>query len=223
MTMSETLRPLPCPYWWESAGPPTCPAPSQLPKTIDLAVIGAGLTGLSAARVAAQAGRSVLVFDARAPGEGAASRYGGMIGGGHRLSIAQMHAQFGEKTGTELLFEAHCASRAHALQVMQDEAIDCDYAETGRFRGLWRTDEYDNAARGLDQLKKLIPLDAYMVPKTDQQAEAGTNLYAGGTVYPCHGGLNPAKWVKGLLSAADRAGAGVKRFLPDQLSQLGLP
>lgn len=185
-----------------------------MPADVDVAIIGAGLTGLSAALTLARLGRSVLVLDAMAPGEGASSRNGGMIGGGHRLSIDAMTAQFGADTARNLLVEAHIASRDYALALMAQESIDCDYQETGRFRGLWTASEYDGAARGLERLQGVIPLEAYMVPKADQRAEAGTDLYAGGTVYAQHGGLNPAKWVAGLMRAALSAGAQVQGHTP---------
>lgn len=202
------------PYWWDEAGRPQPPPEATLPNEVDVVVVGAGLTGLSAARALARKGRSVLVLDAMAPGEGASSRNGGMIGGGHRLSIGQLNAQFGEGVARDLLFEAHCASRDHVMALMRDERINCDYAETGRFRGLWTKAEYDSVGRGIDRLTTLIPVEAHMVPPSEQRAEAGTDLYAGGTVYPLHGGLNPAKWVGGLLEAAKRAGALVQGNTP---------
>lgn len=210
------------PYWWDHGGPPTAPDEQDLPRDVDVLVVGAGLTGLSAALAVAQSGRSVLVVDAMAPGEGASSRNGGMIGGGHRLSIDQLTGQFGAEVARDLLFEAHCASGDHALQMMQDWNIDCDYAQTGRFRGLWSTAEYDNAGRGIDRLKAIIPVEAHMVPQSQQRSEVGSDLYAGGTVYPLHGGLNPAKWVGGLLLAAQRQGALVQGNTPVlQLSREG--
>lgn len=202
------------PYWWDDAGRPVAPPEIRLPKHVDVLIIGAGLTGLSAALELARKGRSVLVLDAMAPGEGASSRNGGMIGGGHRLSIDELAAQFGAQVARDLLYEAHCASRDHAIRSMQAESIDCDYSETGRFRGLWTSSEYDGAAKGVERLKALIPVEAYMVPATEQRAECGTDLYAGGTVYPLHGGLNPAKWVYGWMQAAQRAGATVQGNVP---------
>jgi glycine/D-amino acid oxidase-like deaminating enzyme len=181
---------------------------------VDVVVIGAGLTGLSAALTLARRGRSVLVLDARAPGQGASSRNGGMIGGGHRLSIDAMTAQFGADTALALLREAHVDSRRYALDLMAREGIDCDYVETGRFRGLWTAAEYESTARGLERLQALVEIDAWMVPRSGQRAEAGTDFYAGGTVYAQHGGLNPAKWVAGLSAAAIRAGATVQGHTP---------
>jgi glycine/D-amino acid oxidase-like deaminating enzyme len=196
------------------AGAPVAPPKQPLPGEVDVVVIGAGLTGLSAALTLARRGKSVLVLDALAPGEGASSRNGGMIGGGHRLSIDAMTAQFGTETALALLREAHVDSRLYALDLMAREGIDCDYGETGRFRGLWTAKEYESAARGLERLQALVEIDAWMVPKSGQRAEAGTDLYAGGTVYAQHGGLNPAKWVAGLMTAAIRAGATVQGHTP---------
>jgi glycine/D-amino acid oxidase-like deaminating enzyme len=212
MTRSED--PQSHPLWWDEAGAPEAPVAVDLPGEVDVVVVGAGLTGLSAARTLARRGRSVLVLDARAPGEGASSRNGGMIGGGHRLSIDAMTAQFGRDTALGLLREAHVDSRQYALDLMAEDGIDCDYAQTGRFRGLWTASEYDGAARGLERLQALVEIEAWMVPKADQRAEAGTDIYAGGTVFAQHGGLNPAKWVAGLLAAAQRAGATVAGHTP---------
>lgn len=214
LEMMRYDAPLSHPWWWESAGKPTTPPESALPKEVDVVVIGAGLTGLSAAMTLARRGKSVLVLDALVPGEGASSRNGGMIGGGHRLSIDAMIAQFGPDIALRLLREAHVESRRYALELMANEGIACDYSETGRFRGLWTSKEYENASRGLERLQSLIEIDAWMVPRSDQFAEAGTSLYAGGTVFARHGGLNPAKWVAGLLAAAIRVGAIVQGHTP---------
>jgi monoamine oxidase len=49
----------------ESAEPSSTPASSTIPKKADVAVVGAGLAGLSAARAIARAGHSVVVLEAR--------------------------------------------------------------------------------------------------------------------------------------------------------------
>ena len=204
------------PYWWEDAAKPVSPTIKDLPKEVDVLVIGAGLTGLSAARTLAKHGKSVLVVDAGAPGIGASSRNGGMIGGGHRLSIDEMESRYGMETALGLLREAHLEASAFCADVIRDESIECDYVECGRFRGLWREDEYEASARGLERLQTLIPLEAEMVPRSDQRAVVATDIYAGGTVFPRHARLNPAKWVTGILAAAVRAGSNVQGDTPVQ-------
>ena len=81
------------PYWWEAA--PRCERDSPLPDEVDVAIVGAGFTGLSAALILARAGRSVAVLEAGRPGEGASSRNGGMIGSGHRVGFAQASKDYG--------------------------------------------------------------------------------------------------------------------------------
>jgi glycine/D-amino acid oxidase-like deaminating enzyme len=202
------------PYWWEDAGAPTSPPLEALPAEVDVLIVGAGLTGGSAARTLAKRGKSVLVLDAEAPGIGASSRNGGLIGGGHRLSTGEMTVRFGADTATGLLTEAHLGSTDFAKDLMAEEGIDCDYRETGRFRALWRDDELDREARGIERLQKYIPLEAEVVPRERQRDVLATDLYAGGIVYPRHGCLNPAKWVKGILGAASRHGATIQGDTP---------
>ena len=66
------------PYWWHETLSDDLP-PIELPKTIDVAVIGSGFTGCSAALTLARGGRDVLVLEANQPGSGASSRNGGYV------------------------------------------------------------------------------------------------------------------------------------------------
>ena len=95
------------PYWWDAA-PRESPAAFDslvLPARCDVAIIGAGYAGLSAALTLARAGRSVVVFDKDSPGHGASSRSGGMIGHGHRLSYTKLIARFGADKAKDLIRE----------------------------------------------------------------------------------------------------------------------
>ncbi|QTG17237.1 FAD-binding oxidoreductase (plasmid) [Agrobacterium tumefaciens] len=197
------------PYWWEDAGDPPSFPTQPLPPRCDVVVIGAGHTGLTAARTLAKRGKHVVVLEKERPGFGASSRNGGMIGGGHRLSVSQLEERFGKDVGRRLLKEAHVDALKFALFTIEEEQIDCAFSRTGRFRGLWLPGEYESSSRELERLQKIVPIEAWMVSRADQQKEVATDIYAGGTVYAEHGALHPAKYVFGLLEAAKRHGAQV--------------
>ena len=82
------------PWWWEAA-PPVPAADVALPARVDVAVVGAGFTGLSAALELARAWRSVVVLEAGDLGRGASKRNGGMIGSGHRVGLAAFTKRYG--------------------------------------------------------------------------------------------------------------------------------
>lgn len=200
--------PNPNPYWWDDFSP-FQNQPEALPTQCDVVIVGAGLTGCSAALTLAKAGVNVVVFDAERPGFGASTRNGGMVGGGYRLSPEEMDARFGFETSQQLLTEANIDSLAFASKRIADENIDCDFNVYGRFRGLWNKADYDDTARALDRLRKRVPVQIDMIPKENQRQEIGTDFYSGGMLIHDHGGLHPAKYMNGMLTAALRAGAQV--------------
>ncbi len=83
-------------YWLDDLGqaPETGGA---LPQKVDVLVIGAGYTGLSAAIQTAGAGRTTLVLDAGAPGFGCSTRNGGQVSTSIKPSLGKLSAKFGEK------------------------------------------------------------------------------------------------------------------------------
>jgi glycine/D-amino acid oxidase-like deaminating enzyme len=200
------------PWWWEAAAPEPHDA-TVLPKVVDVAIVGAGYTGLCAALTLARAGRRVLVLDVARPGEGASSRNGGMIGSGHRVSFERLRKRYGENAAVAI-FKEGLAALEYTADLIAREAIDCQFERSGRFRGATNAAEYDATAREIERLRKKIGLEADPVPRTEQHNEIGTDAYHGGCVYHRHGGLHPALFHRGLLVRALAAGAEVAGHTP---------
>lgn len=195
------------PYWWEDAPPVTKDggAPSS---ECDVAVIGAGYTGLAAAIGLARGGRSVQVFDAIAPGEGASTRNGGIASGNLRLSLGESMRKHGPEAGLAQYREG-VEARADLAAFVQDEKIDCDYRQAGRFTGAISPIQIDAMKREADLLNRHFDLGAYIVARKDQHEEVGTESYHGGMVRTDLATLHPARLHAGMMRVAESAGARI--------------
>ena len=202
MTMTSST-----PYWWQEAPPTSVPRATVAAKC-DVVIIGAGYTGLSAALTLARAARQVQVFDRQRPGEGASTRNGGIASGNLRPSYRQMVRRFGAARAAAIQAEAK-AAREDLAHFIKREAIDCEFRLTGRFTGAANPAEYETLAREADVLRKTLKIDAYPVPRAEQKSVLGTDFYQGGMVRNDLGGLHPAKLHRGMLAAAQNAGASV--------------
>jgi glycine/D-amino acid oxidase-like deaminating enzyme len=193
------------PFWWDAARPSGAHA-DDIPSTTEVAVIGAGYTGLNAAIVLARTGKQVCVYDADAPGWGASSRNGGFLGPGWAFLDTAM--PYGEDVARRVVEESF-DSLQHVKDVVAREQIDCDLKVVGYFKGAMTPRIYDSLGRNLDRIRKVMPCDAYMVPRSEQHKEVGSDLYHGGVAMPGYAGIQPAKYVRGLAEAAQRLGVRV--------------
>lgn len=195
------------PYWWQAA-PPLEVSIRPVAPACDVAVIGAGYTGLAAALELARAGRSVQVMEKDRPGEGASTRNGGIASGNLQASFAGLIRRRGLERATAIYCEG-VEARAGLRRFIRDEGIDCAFQDTGRFTGAMTPRHYKRMGREADLLRQHLGIEAYMVPRAEQQSEIASELYHGGMVRPDIGGLHPALLHRGLLDRTIEAGAVV--------------
>lgn len=196
------------PYWWDTA-PREQPTPTDLPKAVDVLVVGSGYTGLHAALRTARAGRSTLVVEAQTLGHGASSRNGGQISTSIKPDKAALTRKFGAEIAAGVIADGQ-ASRDYIEDFVRTENLNCAFDTPGRFHGAHSRRHYEKLARTAGQN------DAFMVPRAEQHQELGTDAYFGGIVYPHHASIHPGLYHTGLLEKVRAAGAQLVSHCPVQ-------
>ena len=192
------------PYWWEAAPPLDLPPPA-LPPAVDVAIVGAGHTGLNAALVLVRAGRSVAVFDAGNLGQGASSRNAGYVGRSLKHSFRDLVRSNGLNYAIAVYREMQAAFDT-VLGVFESERIDCAFKRCGRFIMARAPRQYDDLAEELELRAKHLGDTYAMVPRAQVHSEIATDRFCGGAVVPDLGAIHPGLYQRGLLDRARAAG-----------------
>ena len=200
------------PFWLDDTPAPALGTPDP-PGSADVAVVGAGYTGLTAALTLAREGRGVVVFDAEAAGHGCSSRNGGQCGGGLKPGFDGLSARYG-KARTLAMYREARAALEYLAEVVERERIACRFARPGRFIGAHRPGHYETLARDFETLRREVGLDCHAVPRAEQHGEIGSDIYYGGGVVAGHAALHPALYHRGLLERALAAGVVVVPHTP---------
>jgi glycine/D-amino acid oxidase-like deaminating enzyme len=195
-------------YWLTTVEMPMTEAGRNLPETADVAVIGAGFTGLSAARTLAKKGARVVVLESETIGWGASSRNGGMVLTGLKLGVNKLIAMYGRER-TRQMYAASLASMDCVEQIVREEHIDCDFSRCGHLEVACKQAHFDDYARQVEVIAREFNHELRVVPRGELRSEIGSDLYYGGMVDETSAGVNPARYVAGLATAAIRTGACV--------------
>ncbi len=194
-------------YWLTTVQMPTPPA-QPLPETADVAVIGAGFTGLSAALALARRGANVIVLDSETIGWGASSRNGGMVLTGLKLGVNKLISLYGREL-TRRMYAASLDTINCVERIVNEESIACDFARTGHLEVACKQMHFDDYARQVEVIAREFNHQLKIVPRQDLRSEIGSDIYYGGMVDEISVGVNPARYVAGLGAAAIRAGAQI--------------
>jgi glycine/D-amino acid oxidase-like deaminating enzyme len=194
-------------FWLTTASMPPA-TPGNLQLRADVAIIGAGFTGLSAARTLAKRGASVAVLEANTIGWGASSRNGGMVLTGLKLSAETLAKRYGMEL-TRRMYASSLESIDLVEQIIREERIDCSFSRCGHLEVACKQSHFDAYARSVEVIAKEFHHELRIIPRGELGGENGSGIYFGGIVDETSAGVNPAQYVSGLASAALRSGACV--------------
>jgi len=205
--MTYTERPFPPSLWQATAAPPPDTPPLQEDANADVAIIGAGYTGLSTALHLAEKGVGAIVLDAEQPGWGASGRNGGQVIPGLKYDPDELVARLGAKWGEALIGLAGGAADT-VFDLIDKYQIDC-----GAVRKGWiQTAHSPNMMRLMEKRAGQWERRGAPVELLDGAAvrrRIGAGKFVGGWVDYRAGGVQPLSYARGLARVAQGLGARV--------------
>ena len=175
--------------------------------TTDVAVIGGGLTGISAALTLAEAGFAVTVLETDRIGSGGSGRNGGHVCQGWPNDFHHISRQLGE-ADANLAWDAGMAAVDLVKSRVKKYDIDCDL----RF-GYLHAALHQRQMDGLDEMQGEWQARGYdhftRVTGEDLSSHIGTDAYVGALYDTGCGHMQPLRYLHGLASAAIAAGATI--------------
>lgn len=181
---------------------------------MEVAVVGAGLTGLSAAHHLQQSGVSCVVLDAAEVGGGASGRNGGMAVPRYKRTFPELERAFGVDTAVRMYEAAH-----HGLQVLRDivsaHGLECDHINTGHLTPIDNDSDCARFRDDVEWLKSRVGDDApRLLDATQTARKCGTTYYRAAYFEPRGVSIHPLEYTQSLALALTRKGMAVHTQTP---------
>lgn len=193
-------------------------APYSGGERFDVAVIGGGFTGLSAALACAKRGVRVGLFEAETIAHGASGRNGGQLIPGLRWSMRELDEEFGRERAKAIFDLAYGAVKMVRGRIAE-HCIDCDL-KAGHLEAAHKPAHFDAMRRDADILAEQFGWVAEVVAPQDLPRHIIGGGYHGGVYDPNGGHFHPLNYALGLAQACRSAGVMVfehSRVAPDAL------
>src|SRR5438128_409868 len=171
--------------------------PRPLSERVDVAVLGAGFTGLSAARTLAKRGARVAVLESHTVGWGASSRNGGMVLTGLKVGTTNLISRYGKERAKHM-FAASLEAISTVEQLVAQENIDCNFSRCGHLEVANKPSHFAAFRRSAETVARELGHNLRVIPPEELSTEIGSQIYFGAMVDERSAGINPARYVAGL-------------------------
>lgn len=202
--MADRAR-LPPSLWAATAEPAPDTPPLEGEHRFDIAIVGGGFTGLSAALHAAQSGARAVVLEAAEPGWGASGRNGGQVIPGLKWDPDEIVRKFGAERGERIVAAVGSAAE-FVYNLIRRHGIACDLGREGWIQGAHSLSAFRVLERRARQWQaRGAPVE--LLGGETASRLIGARGYAGGLLDRRGGRLQPLSYARGLARAAQSAGA----------------
>lgn len=198
---------------WERSAPPAPPTPPLEGRiAVDVAIVGAGFTGLSAALHLAEGGARVAVLEGVEIGFGGSGRNVGLVNAGMWVMPDDLPGELGALYGARLL-DLLGAAPAAVFDLIERHGIACEPERQGTLhcavgrKGLAELQERARQWQARGAPVRLLDAEETAV-------KVGTRAYAGALLDARAGTIQPLAYARGLAAAAIAAGARIHAGSP---------
>lgn len=185
---------------WAATAQPT-PALQSLQgdRQCDVVIIGAGYTGLSAARHIAESGREPLIVEANELAWGASGRNGGVVSPKFRVGFSSLMARFGRDAALQMYRTGHAAVDSVAETVATLGLSDAQFHLNGHIAAAHNVHAMGGLEATANWIKRETGGESSRIIGADQVRElTGSTIFAGGLLTPRAGGIHPLNYARGI-------------------------
>ncbi len=173
----------------------------------DIAVVGAGFTGVSTALYLAEWGYDVAIIEANRVGWGASGRNGGQLIDGF-VSTAKIEKLLGSDAA-DVAYQIGVECRDIVLQRIETYSINCDLKFGFLDLALCEKDMDYFRAEIERKEERNYPHKMELVMEEDMRSVIGSDIYVGGLINRGNGHLHPLNLCIGEARAAEQNGATI--------------
>ncbi|RED43377.1 NAD(P)/FAD-dependent oxidoreductase [Aestuariispira insulae] len=200
------------PLWSRTASAGAVLGRLQGEVAADVAIIGGGFTGLSAALHLAEAGRSVVLLEAADIGHGGSGRNVGLVNAGLWLMPDLVEQRLGPDAGRRLN-ELLAAAPDLVFSLIEKHAIECEATRCGTLHlGLGAKGQRELEARWSQMKRRGAPV--HLLSAAETRVRTGTGRYGASILDERAGTIQPLGYARGLAHAARQAGAALYKESP---------
>ncbi|MBT9385104.1 FAD-binding oxidoreductase [Pseudooceanicola sp. CBS1P-1] len=200
-------------YWHDTSVPFAHGQSGPVEGKVDVVVIGAGFTGLNAARKLAREGVSVAVLEARHVGFGGSGRNGGHLNNGMAHGYGEAKAHLGAERA-KALWQAYDRSIDMIEDVIAEEGIACDFRRAGKLKLASKPSHVAGLRANFETIHREVDSDTRFLEKSELGAEVGSDAFHGAMLYGKSAMMHMGRYVNGLAEAAHRHGARIWEDAP---------
>jgi glycine/D-amino acid oxidase-like deaminating enzyme len=200
-------------YWHDTAPQFTGAEAAPVEGAVDVAVIGAGFTGLNAALRLAKAGVSVAVLEMQHIGAGASGRNGGHLNNGIAHGYAEAKAHLGAERAHRL-YKAYDRSIDMIGELIAEENISCDFHRVGKLKLASKPGHIAGLRSNFELIQREVDPQTRWLEKSELRGEIGSDSFHGAMLYEKSAIIHMGRYAHGLAEAVNRHGGRIWENAP---------